>query len=263
MKDIKKVFLLTLSALLFVFCMFTLTSCGNYREAKRESKQKIKRYKQDLIQGVKEAYGDDVKVKNIKSGIDVKLGEVVPEPYFTSYAVEGTFELNGKKYNVYYDEKEQTIKDTVHTGTIREAMMDELPFDKSKYLKYKCAGNFEYLTPDIDTLEELLDSGYVFFNIYIVTTEDLSVYENYDIKSLPIYNKLEESKESGCLKMHIACVDDTSRYSLLLSDMERGMWFNGREHPTVREDGEDIDAFEYYGIKNTLDIDGTTVKYMD
>lgn len=206
-------------------------------------------------QAVREAYGGDVKLKNVKCPVDAYTNDVFSTT-FTANDLIGKITLDGTEYNVKYDWHSSRLTDDVHSQSIADSVIGSLPFDSSLYLKTDCP--LPMLDPATDSLEKLAASGEnVRFKIVIITTEDMSAYQSVDYLQIPEIETIAES--SNCnIYITVACLaeNNPSQAKALLFDISKGgVHFDSGDHPERYDDRGSKDVFEVYGIKNVLYVD--------
>ena len=251
---------------LCILCLLSLSSCG-YSEAKKEAREKVKKYKAAFEQAVKDAYGEDAKLTNVKSSVDANTNGIDFSTTFYSTGLEGTIKLNGESYKAFYDEINDKIIDNVHSDIITNELMSSLPFDDSKYIKATISEL--YLDPSIDSYDEYVESQYACLDIRITTTEDLSSYKNIDIEAIPAMKKVEESETGGDISIKIVSLNSKSKSDSVHAHFSE-LYFDGDSHPTVQDNSGTKDAFVVYDINNAIEvvypgefIDGSHLAYMD
>ena len=74
------------------FCIVSLLSFAacNYNEAKKEADEKLKQYKPAFEQAVKNAYGDDAKLTNVKCSVDAHTNDAFQT---TFYGIKNAVEI--------------------------------------------------------------------------------------------------------------------------------------------------------------------------
>ena len=250
--------------ILGVLCILSLGSCG-YSEAKKKADEKLKKYKPAFEKAVKDAYGEDAKLTNVKCDVDGYTDGAF-QTSFSTGGLEGTLKLNGNNYKVYYHDLDNSIVDNVHSDVINDEIKSALPFDSSKYIDVRM--NELYLAPSIDSLDKYLESENVRIDIFITTTEDMSGYKTMDPDSNAVFGKI---KDNDCrLNIKVACLSDKSRSDALLLNIKT-LDFSGDTHPTANDSsGNSRDAFDVYNIKNVIEIDypggnmfGNVITYME
>lgn len=234
------------------FCIVSLLSFAacNYNEAKKEADEKLKQYKPAFEQAVKNAYGDDAKLTNVKCSVDAHTNDAFQTTFYAR-DLQGTLKLDGRSYRVFYDELHDSITDNVHTEDINKEILNGLPFDNSVIIE-SSIGEM-YLDPSIDTLDKLLASQDVYICVYITTTEDLSGITVDDPDNDPFFKKFKDSPYNSRITVKAACLRDKSSSGQVIYKMNE-LYFTGDDHPEVYYNNEYRDAFEVYGIKNAVEI---------
>lgn len=247
-----------------VLCILLIVSCG-YNEAKQKADEKLKKYKPAFEQAVKDAYGKDAKLTNVKCDVNGYTDGAF-QTSFSASGLEGTLKLNGSSYKVYYNDLDNSIVDNVHSEAINNEIRNALPFDSSKYIDVRM--NELYLDPSIDSLDKYLESDNIRIDVFITTTEDMSNYKTVDVDSNTVFKKI---KDNDCgLNIKAACLNDKSRSDALLLNIKT-LDFSSDSHPKANDSsGKSKDAFDVYGIKNVIVIDypngnmfGNIISYME
>ena len=76
----KKIIMITI----FLFCLISLVSCGAPSEVKQEAEERLKKYKPIFEQKVKDVYGSDAKLKNVKCDVNTNVGSPVPSVSYSA-----------------------------------------------------------------------------------------------------------------------------------------------------------------------------------
>jgi len=247
-----------------------LAACGPSPEMKEEAEERVKQYTPTFEAKVEEAYGKDAELSDVKCDIIANTSGV---DFSTTYSVGGmygTINIDGKKYRANYDYLSNTFVDNVHSDTIYKELLESLPFDSSKYIDTKF-GEL-YLPPEIDSFEKYIslnpdENKNATFRqvIYITTTEDLSSYKNTDFDNISEIKKLNES--IGFFTLKIVCLNDKTKSSSIMSQMDGIHFEYSDKHPMVQAGGESKDVFDEYDIKNAIEYPNqwqeNHVMYMD
>ncbi|MBO4877410.1 MAG: hypothetical protein J5501_05335 [Ruminococcus sp.] len=243
-----------ISSVLAALCVLSLASCG-YSDARKKAEEKMEKYGPAFEQAVRDAYGDDVEIRGMRSSVDGYTDGAF-QTSFSAGALTGRIKLDGKTYKVQYNDLSHTLYDNVHSDAIAGEVIDSLPFDASKYIKKSCP--LPMLESDIDSLSKLVSSGTgVRFKVAIVTTEDMSSYKDKDFLAIPKIKEITES-DSCNICITVACLERRSAAqakSLLNAIAIGNVHFSSGTHPNISTRKGPKDVFEEYDLKNVLYID--------
>ena len=266
MKKAIKAIILLINIL--VFSLFT--ACGPSDEMRNEAKDRVKQYTPDFEAKVEEAYGKNAKLSDVKCDIIANTNGIDFKTTYSIGTMYGTINIDGKKYRANYDHLSNTFVDNVHSGTIYKELLECLPFDSSKYIDTKFREL--YLPPEIDSFEKYIslnpdENKNATFRqvIYITTTENLSSYKNTDFDNISEIKKLNES--IGFFTLKIVCLNDKSKSSSIMSQMDSIHFEYSDTHPKVQVGNTSKDVFDEYDIKNVIEYPNqwqeNHVMYMD
>ena len=249
-----------LAIVLCVCCLISLVCCGAPDSVKQEAKDKVDDYKPAFEQKVQADYGSDAKLKDVECKIDRTGSSPTPElSYSVKPYLSGKLTIKGKKYEAIYDYSNDTVYDTVHSKDIIDSIIETLPVDKDKFYSTKIVDpNLDYprFESGVDSLDKALQSGAYSgaVRIYIITTEDLSSLKEYDFYSIPEIKNISESSALDCMITIVSC-KNKDKVSALTGKVQDLMFYSNA-HPTlVTNQGESVDAFEYYGINSVVRLD--------
>jgi hypothetical protein len=255
MKGLVKVKKLT--AIILFFCLIFLVSCGAPSEVKQEAKERLEKYKPIFEQKVKDVYGSDAKLKNVKCDVTTYVGSPVPSvSYSANKYLTGTINLNGRNYDASYDTLKNCMIDNVHTEDICSSVINALPLNSDKFIQVKYIDSVGYepkFKSEVDSLEKAAESdeGNI-ITFVVITSEDLSSFKEDDFTDIPELQTITNSKNlSGTIK--IVSIKDQSKASSL-SGKIRDLNFSYDTHPMVYDSSGNKDAFDVYGIRNTISI---------
>lgn len=178
-----------------VFCTL-LSGCGASKELKQKAKEVLNENKSTVEEKVKQAYGEDAQVFNLKCKVESYGGSPVPSiSYGVSDNITGKMLVNSKVYSLYYNIERGEIYDSVNISKISNDIIAEFPIDSS-YV-YDCVfidsnRSEPKFISGIDSFENLANYGDMSqvslygnaFWMYIFTTEDISKYSEYDFSLL-------------------------------------------------------------------------------
>jgi hypothetical protein len=244
--------------LLFLGFTLLLTSCGVPDEVKLEAEQYKEAYSQDFIDKVHEVYGDEVEVKDIEGVIRASGNSVVPIPnYVATGDLSCTIVIDAKKYSAIYYPYDNYIVDNVHTETIEQQILESIPINTGDIAFNELVNSkqdeplFESTLTDLNKVLSDNSDHCDAVTLRIITKEDLSKFNEKIFKDNNDFKKLI----SGKLSLRIQIVSIKKLWNL-----EKGLntlhFDDAGRHPRVyNSDGADYaDAFDYYNIKNTIEI---------
>ena len=243
--------------MIFLFCLISLVSCGAPSEVKQEAEERLKKYKPIFEQKVKDVYGSDAKLKNVKCDVNTNVGSPVPSvSYSANKYLTGTISISGRNYDANYDTLKDRMIDNVHTEDICSSVINALPFDSDKFIQVKYIDSVGYepkFESEVDSLEKAADSDFGnIITFVVITSEDLSSFKEDDFKDIPELQTITNSKNmSGTIK--IVSIKDKSKASSLMGKI-RDLNFSYDTHPMVYDSSGNKDAFDVYGIRNAISI---------
>ena len=73
-----------ITIILLLLCLISLVSCGASSEVKQEAKERLEKYKPIFEQKVKDVYGSDAKLKNVKCDVNTNVSSPVPSVSYSA-----------------------------------------------------------------------------------------------------------------------------------------------------------------------------------
>ena len=96
--------------------------------------------------------------------------------------------------------------------------------------------------------------------ISVLTMEDLSKYNENDFKSVPgLLDLWEGDGNLGC-QIKIVSLKNTDRIDALYGKIQEMHFSYSESHPKVYIDSNSYDSFDYYNIRNTIQLEGDSGK---
>ncbi|MBP0973381.1 MAG: hypothetical protein J5851_05675 [Oscillospiraceae bacterium] len=232
-----------------------LTGCSAPDEVKQEASNRLAAYEKSFTDGVTAAYGDSAKLKSVECPVEMNVGSPVPEvSYKAAQDLTGKIVLNGKTYDATYLTASGTVTDTVHTEQICKELTDALPIDQTKVLATVVTDNaFEepQFKAGAETLDQVMTpDNTVCLIVSVITSEDLTSYQTADLNSIPALRSLYSN--SKFCKVSIVSLKDTDRLSELKGSIQELNFSYSSNHPDVYVNGDYVDAFEHFHIRNTI-----------
>ena len=242
-------------ALLLVMTL-NLNACGTPPELRKEAKQRLQMYEGDFRNKVISVYGSDAKLKNVDCPTYRSVGSPVPEAnYSVSERLTGKINIGMKSYEAEYYPDTGVMKDTVHTKLICNKIVNALPIDDSKISRFDY-NDPAFEIPKFDCMMDTLDKAAeddILLYLNILTVEDLSNYKDHDFESIPEIQKIIDGNMHVVIKM--VSLKDTERASALCGSIHK---FSFSYHESeILQNGESVDPFDYYHIRNTIRIEKT------
>lgn len=249
-----------LSIILCICCLISLVCCGAPDSVKQEAKDKVDDYKSAFEQKVQADYGKDAKLTDVECKIDRTSSSSTPElSYKTRSYLSGKLIVDGKRYNAIYDYDNDMVYDTVHTGDILDTIIESLPVDQDKFYGTKILDpdmDHPKFAAEVDSFDKALQYGSYggAVRIFIITTEDLSGLKNYDFYTIPKIKDISESDNFDCMITIVSC-KNKDRISALTGKVDDLQFFSNSHPKLITNQGESVDAFDYYGINSVVRLD--------
>ncbi len=239
--------------LLFTGCSFSEYDKSN-KEAQKEAKKIEERYSSECEQAIRDAFGDDIKIKDIECEIDTFLDATFSLPSIAkaSDILKVDFKKDGKSFIAFYNIVSKEIKSDYNTELIKQDI--ERYFSKYVKIDFFMLMNSSFEDASFGVNEISLDtlnkeSGLIFV---LYTNDDImliptSVLEEINSKMSTYWQfKIVQTKES-------ASYPNVTNISLCYEDVP----------VKCDNEGNAQNAFEILGIIKTVNIFDGYVNILD
>lgn len=236
-----------------------LTGCGAPDEMKQKANDLEREYSPVFEQYVLDIYGDNTKLTNIDCSVNMRIGSPVPDvTYSVSDKLTGKLHVGDKAGHAVYKIANDTVYDDLFADEICDSIIDKLPFVSSQFYSVKFIDSMN-MTPMFKSgtrsYDECVSSDdclslYNNLRLYIITSEDLSVYKDIDFANGDF---TKDTLASSCpVQYVVVSVKSEHSADTLFKYVDR-LNFDYHDKPTVYwENG--ADAFSTFGINNSIAV---------
>ncbi len=202
LKIMKKIFIVIL-----LVCVLCLTGC-EWWDARKQANQYVKQYSKTFKEQIKDTYGKDAKLKNIKCGVYTSGTSPVPSISFHACgALTADLIINKNSYYAEYQFSTNTLSTDVHLKDIVDEFISYMPVDSEKIFYWDAVSSSRFKLTFEPSVKSLSDLSEIDMGIYIITTEDLSNVQEDDFKNLDIFDTFDNINYS----FHIFSVKDVNK----------------------------------------------------
>ena len=251
-----------LKRLLFsiVLSLTMLTGCGAPPEMVEEADNIKAENLPKFEQAVKDVYGKDAELINVKCGVELNIGSPVPNAtYSLPTTMEGQIELPDKRGKAIYKIDSGAMYDNVNTSNILDSFLDQLPYNKEEIVTktfLDSSSNFPMFKSGLTTYDEVLNTPNSMYSsyprLYMTTLEDLSAYKDIDINNLDVHKKMYSSAYPI---NYVLCGVTVESKAMLLDNDFTKIQFNYKELPyyEIRSgEEEQEDVMKKFGITSYI-----------
>lgn len=236
--------------LLFVSIILCFSSCMSEEERHKEN-ELIKTYSSAFMEQAITQYGNKAKVNNITADTKAIYGSVWPTVNFIAGEdLLGVVNVDGEEFDAIFSTAKSIIYSSRNVDNINSSMKDFFTYLDLAVIHTAIAKNDSHKS--------------MFLPDDVITFEDFIQYYSYTVVDIYVTDNLSKIKESDfdILKdfdfeydITLIQVEDKEAAERVENDTS-GLSFCYDTHPKTysNETHEYVDAFEYYGIKSSVNI---------
>lgn len=244
-----------------IAALLLVSLCGCLNAEERQAARSLKwNYSDDFKARAKEIYGEDARVSNIRADISKDSGGVWPSlTSSTTGWLVGDISVGGESFEAVYGPKSQALLSQRNAGKIKDSIRElfaPLELDIVDLQVIDNGYDVHYLPEEIDSFDKLLEEDY-YAIVHVFVRNSLTGLEWEDFEALrSSYGKgrvvlvqLEEYPEE------IGSLD--------FKHMREISFEYKSDRVYSREDKTYVNAYEYYGIKSAIYLQGKRMFYHD